>query len=103
MSAPLIGPGSQDRQVLVVHIPHHSTTAVEVFAPRGIKHLNHSIKDLPHDPAHAALRARLIRTRSLMLDFYNQRRAAFTSVPPYNGRSGYMNRMMLMPGIGTTL
>lgn len=104
MSAPLIGAGSMDRQVLVVH-KHQSgnAAAVQVLAPQALKHLNRSVKALPRDGTHTALRARLIRTRTLILDFYNQRRTAFTSVPPYNARNGYMGRQMMMPGIGTTL
>ncbi|MES2598810.1 MAG: hypothetical protein V4662_25980 [Verrucomicrobiota bacterium] len=103
MSAPLIGPGSQDRQVLVVHKHQSDNDAVQVLAPQAIKHLNRSVKGLPRDGTATALRARLIRTRSVILDFYNQRRTAFSSVPPYNARSGYLGRQMMMPGIGTTL
>lgn len=103
MSAPLIGPGGQDRQVLVVHMHHAGSSAVQVLAPQAIKHLNRCVKDLPRDGTHTALRARLIRTRTVILDFYNQRRTAFTSVPPYNARNGYLGRQMMMPGIGTTL
>ena len=103
MSAPLIGPGSADRQVLVVHKQQSGSPAVQVFAPQAIKHLNRSVKNLPRDGTHTALRTRLIRTRTLILDFYNQRRAAFQAVPPYNARNGYLSRQMLMPGIGTTL
>lgn len=103
MSAPLIGPGGQDRQVLVVHKHQAGSSVVQVLAPQAIKHLNRCVKDLPRDGANTELRARLIRTRTVILDFYNQRRTAFTSVPPYNARNGYLGRQMMMPGIGTTL
>lgn len=103
MSTPLIGAGGMDRQILVVHKHHPDRAAtVQVLAPQAIKHLNRSVKSVPRDAAHAELRARLIRTRTLTLNFYNQRRTAFTSVPPYNARNGYISRQMLMPGIGTT-
>ena len=103
MAAPLLGPGSAGRQVLVVHHlrPQLSSSSIQVLAPQAIRHLNRSVTDTPRDAAHAELRARLIRTRTLILDFYNQRRIAFSSVPPYTGR-GYMARQMMMPGIGTS-
>ena len=103
MAAPLLGPGSAGKQVIVVHQvqPQLSASSIQVLASRAIKHLNRCIKDTPHDAAHAELRARLIRTRTIILDFYNQRRIAFSSVPPYTGR-GYMARQMMMPGIGTS-
>jgi hypothetical protein len=103
MSAPLLGPGSADRQVLVVHQKqsHLPPAAVQVPVTQGIRHLNRSIKSLPQDAGHSVLRQRLVHTRSLMLDFYNTRRIAFQSVPPYTGR-GAMARQLMLPGIGTT-
>jgi len=103
MAAPLLGPGNTGKQVLVVHRvqPQLSASSIQVLASRAIKHLNRCVTDTPHDAAHAELRARLIRTRTVILDFYNQRRIAFNSVPPYTGR-GYMARQMMMPGIGTS-
>jgi hypothetical protein len=103
MAAPLLGPGSAGKQVLVVHRvqPQLSANSIQVLAAQAIKHLNRCVTDTPRDAAHAELRARLIRTRTIILDFYNQRRIAFNSVPPYTGR-GYMARQMMMPGIGTS-
>jgi hypothetical protein len=106
MAAPLLGPGCAGRQVIVHHglparyLDQHYPNTVRIYAAPAIKHLNRCVTDTPRDAAHAELRARLIRTRTLILDFYNQRRIAFNSVPPYAGR-GYMARQMMMPGIGT--
>lgn len=107
MSAPLLGPGSSGKQVIVHHglparyLDQHYPNTIRIYAAPAIKHLNRCVTDTPHDAAHAELRARLIHTRTLILDFYNQRRIAFNSVPPYAGR-GYMARQMMMPGIGTS-
>jgi|GEM_PF-1539172 hypothetical protein len=107
MAAPLLGQGSAGRQVIVHHglparyLDQHYPGTVRIYAAPAIKHLNRSVTDTPRDAAHAELCARLIRTRTLILDFYNQRRIAFNSVPPYTGR-GYLSRQMMMPGIGTS-
>jgi hypothetical protein len=107
MSAPLLGAGSEDRQVIVHHglstryLDQHYPGTVRIYAAPAIKHLNRSVTDTPRDVAHAVLRSRLIQTRSQILDFYSQRRIAFNSVPPYTGR-GFMARQMIMPSIGTT-
>ena len=103
MSAPLLGPGSSDRQVYVVHQQQSNlpSAAVQVPVTKGIRHLNRSIKSIPRDAGHSALRQRLVHTRSLMVDFYNARRIAFQSVPPYTGR-GAMARQLMMTGIWTT-
>jgi hypothetical protein len=107
MSAPLLGPGSQAEPVVVHYgisqryleakYPAHRYASV---VP-ALKHLNHSIKTMPHDAANAELYARLVATRSRLMEFYNTRRVAFNSVPPFVGR-GFMARQALMPAIGTT-
>jgi len=65
----------------------------------AIKHLNRVITTLPRDASHTELRARLMNTRSRLLDYYNTRRVAFNSVPPFVGR-GFMARQALMPNLG---
>ncbi len=107
IAAPLLGAGGdgtpvvvhygQPQHVLAAKYPQHRYVSV---VP-ALKHLNHSIKQLPTDAAHAELRARLIGTRSRLMDFYNTRRVAFNSVPPFVGR-GFMSRQAIMPVIGTT-
>lgn len=107
MATPLLGPGSGGKQVIIHHslpkryLDQQYPGTARAYAAPAIKHLNRCIKEMPHDAGHAELRARLTRTRSIILDFYNQRRIAFTSVPPYNGR-GFMSRSALMPNLGTT-
>jgi hypothetical protein len=107
MASPLLGPDSGGKQVIIHHslpkryLDQQYPGTARAYAAPAIKHLNRCVKEMPHDAAHAELRARLIRTRSIILDFYNQRRVAFTSVPPYNGR-GFMSRSALMPSLGTT-
>lgn len=107
LAVPLLGAGGsgtpvivhygQPQQVLAAKYPQHRYVSV---VP-ALKHLNHTIKQMPIDAAHAELRARLISTRSRLMDFYNTRRAAFNSVPPFVGR-GFMTRQAMMPVIGTT-
>jgi hypothetical protein len=107
MSAPLLGTGGQADSVVIHYglpqsylaakYPGHRSTAV---VP-ALRHLNHSIKTMPHDAANAPLYARLVATRSRLMDFYNTRRLAFNSVPPFVGR-GFIARQALMPAIGTT-
>jgi hypothetical protein len=105
LAAPLLGAGGtpvivhygQPQQVLAAKYPQHRYVSV---VP-ALKHLNRTIKELPTDAAHAELRARLISTRSRLMDFYNTRRVAFNSVPPFVGR-GFMTRQAMMPVIGTT-
>ncbi|MCX6854581.1 MAG: hypothetical protein NTV80_06710 [Verrucomicrobia bacterium] len=107
MSAPLLGTGSQSDPVVIHYALPQSYLAAKYPAHRyaavvpALKHLNHSIKTMPHDAANAQLYARLVATRSRLMDFYNTRRLAFNSVPPFVGR-GFMARQALMPAIGTT-
>lgn len=104
MSAPLIGSGAPSREVWVVHRtqPQAGPGIVQILPAPAIKHLNRCVSSLPRDAAHHALRTRLIHTRSRILDFYNERRNAFMSVPPFSPRSGYFARQMILPGLGTT-
>ncbi len=107
LAAPLLGTGGAGtpivvhyglpQQVLAAKYPQHRYVSV---VP-ALKHLNHSIKQMPSDAAHTELRARLISTRSRLMDFYKTRRIAFNSVPPFVGR-GFISRQALMPVIGTT-
>ena len=107
LAAPLLGAGGdgtpvvvhygQPQQVLAAKYPQHRYISV---VP-ALRHLNHSIKQMPADAAHAELRARLVSTRARLMDFYNTRRIAFNSVPPFVGR-GFMSRQAMMPVIGTT-
>lgn len=107
LAAPLLGTGGEGtpivvhyglpQRVLAAKYPQHRYVSV---VP-ALKHLNHSIKQMPPDAAHAELRTRLINTRSRLMDFYNTRRIAFNSVPPFVGR-GFISRQALMPVIGTT-
>ena len=107
MASPLLGQGSAGKLVIIHHglparyLDQHYPDTVRASAAPAIRHLNRCVTDTPRDAAHAEQRSRLIRTRTLILDFYNQRRIAFNSVPPYTGR-GYMARQMMMPGIGTS-
>jgi hypothetical protein len=109
LSAPLLGESAQSKNVVIflglsekalkARYPEQQHCYVPVV--KGIKHLNRNVAELPHDAAHAGLRGQLIATRSRLLEYYDTRRIAFNSVPPYNGR-GFMTRRALMPPIGTT-
>lgn len=107
LAAPLLGTGHADVVVhygLSEHVLNTKYPAPQhryVTVVPAIKHLNRTIKSLPHDAAHAELRAKLAATRARLLDYYNTRRIAFNSVPPYVGR-GFMTRQALMPALGTT-
>lgn len=109
LSAPLLGTNA-GRKTAVVYLGlsqkqlearYPSAQYCHVPVVKGIRHLNRNVAELPHDPAHAELRSRLIATRSRLMDYYDTRRIAFNSVPPYTGR-GFMARRMMMPAIGTT-
>ena len=107
MSNSLLGAGGQSDSV-VVHYglsQRYLTEKYPVYryasVVPAIKHLNQSIKTTPHDAANSGLYNRLVATRSRLMEFYNTRRVAFNSVPPFVGR-GFMARQALMPAIGTT-
>lgn len=85
------------QRYLIEKYPAHRYASVVL----AIKHLNQSIKTMPHDSANAGRYARLVDTRSRLMEFYNTRRVAFNSVPPFVGR-GFMVRQSLMPAMGTT-
>ncbi len=110
LSQPLIGSVQQTSGLVVVHYglperylrsryPQPNVSFVSVV--HGIKYLNRVVKSLPHDAEHAEVLTQLIQTRSRLLDFYNNRRIAFNSVPPFTGRT-FMARNAIMPALGTT-
>ncbi len=106
MSNSLLGAGDQSHSV-VVHYGLSQRYLTEKYPAYryasvvpAIKHLNQSIKTMPHDSANSGLYARLVATRSRLMEFYNTRRVAFNSVPPFVGR-GFMARQSLMPAMGT--
>jgi ribosomal protein S15P/S13E len=107
MSAPLLGSGNQADPVVVHYgLPQRYLMAKYpahryVSVVPALKHLNHCIKIMPHDAANSGLYTRLVATRSRLMEYYNTRRVAFNSVPPFVGR-GFMARQALMPPIGTT-
>jgi hypothetical protein len=109
LSAPLLGQTGAVSRVVVhyglpeAHLRARYPEAGVAFVPvvRGVKHLNRVVKELPHDAAHTELRARLVATRARLIDFYNDQRIAFNSVPPFTGRS-FMARNAMMPAMGTT-
>jgi hypothetical protein len=110
LSKPLLGSIDSDSGLVVVHygLPekhlrsrYSQPNVAFVSVVHGIKFLNRLVKSLPHDGEHASILQQLIRTRSRMMDFYNHRRIAFNSVPPFTGRT-FMARNAIMPALGTT-
>ncbi|MBV6499504.1 MAG: hypothetical protein CJBNEKGG_01960 [Prosthecobacter sp.] len=109
LSAPLLGANAGQKTVVVylglsekqIEARHPSSQFCHVPVVKGIQHLNRNVAGLPRDPAHAELRSRLITTRSRLMDYYDTRRIAFNSVPPFTGR-GFMSRRAMMPPLGTT-
>jgi hypothetical protein len=109
LSAPLLGANAGKKAVVVylglsekqLEARFPSTQHCHVPVVKGIQHLNRSVAGLPRDPAHAELRSRLIATRTRLMDYYDTRRVAFNSVPPFTGR-GFMSRRAMMPPLGTT-
>jgi ribosomal protein S15P/S13E len=107
MSASWLGAGGQSDSI-VIHYGLSQRYLTEKYPAHRyanvvptIKHLNQSIKTKPHDADAVRLHTRLVATRSRLIEFYNTRRVAFNSVPPFVGR-GFMARQALMPAIGTT-
>jgi len=110
LSKPLLGSMDVDSGLVVIHyglpekhlrLRYSQPNVAFVSVIHGIKFLNRVVKALPHDAEHAATLAQLVHTRSRMMDFYNDRRIAFNSVPPFTGRA-FMARNAIMPAIGTT-
>jgi hypothetical protein len=107
LASPLLGPGAGSEAVVVhyglpqSHLAARYPGSHTALVVPAIRHLNRVIHELPHDAAHAALRSRLLQTRARLMEFYNSRRIAFNSVPPFVGR-GFMARQALMPALGTT-
>ncbi len=109
LASPLLGAGGAGTQVVVHYGLPESFLSAKYPGPQyrfvavapAIKHLNRTVTQVPHDAANAELRARLIATRSRLMNYYNTRRVAFNSVPPFVGRS-FMVRQAMMPPLGTT-
>ncbi len=108
LADPLLGPGTPESQVVVHYalsprtLENRYPSAHYVPVVQALRHLNRSVSSVPKDAGHTAMRARLIATRSQLMDFYNTRRASFNSLPPSAGGRAYLARQMMMPAIGTT-
>lgn len=107
LAQPLLGKGAPSQPVVVhyglpaSHLAAKYPGQLPVTVVPAIKYLNRTVLDLPHDAAHQPLHDRLVATRRVLMDFYNSRRVAFNSVPPFVGR-GFMTRQAMMPVMGTT-
>ncbi len=103
--APLLGPRGGNPQV----VAHAGATRADteprrLNAHQGLLLLRKNARQLPATPAGAALRQRMDVAYARLLHFYNARRAAFTSVPPFGGRGSMtMARMTTMPPMPPTL
>jgi hypothetical protein len=98
-----LGPRGQDLTVTV----HHAATD-EAAQPRllnvhqGMLLLRKNYRRLPGTPENDALRERMARAYSRMIQYYRTRRDSMMATPPSFGR-GSMGRMMLMPPMPPTI
>lgn len=103
--APVLGPRGGNPQI-VAHAgaTRTDTNPRRLNAHQGLLLLRRNARQLPATPAGAELRQRMSVAYARLLHFYNARRAAFTSVPPFGGRGSMtMARMTAMPPVPPTL